>query len=127
MTPNTGQVSRPLHGGHIASVHHLGGILQIAFFGKPEGQKVPDKAQIEAEEAQHQPAFLPELSSPQAQLTQNSSHQSRDGEHPGGGHQHQAGNQAGEQEGPFFRTLATISMNTGPIRMASIKWVANHT
>ena len=48
-----------LHGGHIASVHHLGGILQIAFFGKPEGQKVPDKAQIEAEEAQHQPAFLP--------------------------------------------------------------------
>ena len=47
-----------LHGGHIASVHHLGGILQIAFFGKPEGQKVPDKAQIEAEEAQHQPPFF---------------------------------------------------------------------
>ena len=31
------------------------------------------------------------------------------------------------RKGPFFRTLATISMNTGPIRMASIKWVANHT
>ena len=31
------------------------------------------------------------------------------------------------RKGPFFRTLATISMNTGPIKMASIKWVANHT
>ena len=59
-----------LHGGHIAGVHHLGGVLQIALLGEPQGQEVPDEAQIEAEEAQHQPALLPELPGPQAQLTQ---------------------------------------------------------
>ena len=31
------------------------------------------------------------------------------------------------RKGPFFRIFATRSMNTGPIRMASMKWVANHT
>ena len=115
MIPNTGQGQQALHGGHIAGIHHLGGILQIALLGEPQGQEVPDESQIEAEEAQHQPALLPELPGPAG-----TAHTIVRPTSPVMGNIQVAATSTTpvtrlvSRKGPFFRTLATISMNTGP-------------
>ena len=63
------------------------------------------KPRLKAEEAQHQPALLPELPGLQAQFTQDTAHKAGDGEHPGSGYKDQAGDKARNEEGAVLSDL----------------------